>query len=294
MAHVQGIDRVKGRYVVALELSSFLVLPFVLEALLANWEPPWYWIELGFCYPSQLLALAFIGAAGVLVKVDFGALLGQWPTRQDWKLLLHADLILFASATALICALFLPTSYLLPDFVSWWLEWSYYPVVYLDDNGSLPLLANLLSLFSLAVLAPVTEEILFRGFLLYRWGAKWGMTRSIIASSALFGALHPDPLGAALFGAGMCLLYLHTRSLWVPIFAHAVYNGFLWFWELFSVLVHGFDAYLYDLDQFRSEWWVGAVGASVALVATVPFLLKAERDQPTRTIGQPVNEARAE
>jgi membrane protease YdiL (CAAX protease family) len=272
MSRVAGVDQIKGRYIVGLLLLSILVLPALFGPFWASDETPWYWLELGFVYPMHLVDLAFILIAGRLVRLDFRALFGPLPTPADWRLLLHVDLFLYGMASALLFAIYLPLSYLSPEYVSWWLDWSFSPSVYLDDDGSLPLLANLMGWVSLAVLAPVIEELLFRGFLLHRWAVKWGVARAIIASSALFGVLHPDPVGAALFGAGMCLLYLHTRTLWVPIIAHAIYNGFIWSQELYGVLDQGADYYLYDLALFRSEWWYGAAGAVVALAAAVPFL----------------------
>lgn len=264
--------KVKGRYVVALLLFSFFLLPDLLALLWTGEDADWYWIDLGYIYAAQLTGVAFIVLVSRLLRLDLRALLGRWPTAADWRLLLHVDLLLFGLSMALLYAIYIPFSYLSPDFVAWWLDWLYAPVVYLAADGSLPLLANGLSLVSLAVLAPLGEEILFRGFLLRRWAMKWGMRPAIIASSVVFGLLHPDPLGAALFGAAMCLLYLHTRTLWVPILAHALYNGVIWAWDLVYAVELGFDYYLYDLEQFRDDWRYGVGGALVALVAAALFL----------------------
>lgn len=272
MGPLPDTGKVKGRYVVALLLFSFFLLPDLLALLWTDENADWYWIDLGYIYAAQLTAVAFIVLVSRRLRLDLRALLGRRPTATDWRLLLHVDLLLFGLTMALLYAIYIPFSYLSPDFVAWWLDWLYAPVVYLDADGSLPLLANGLSLVSLAVLAPLSEEILFRGFLLRRWARKWGMRPAIFASSMLFGLLHPDPLGAALFGAAMCLLYLHTRTLWVPILAHALYNGVIWVWELFYAVEQGFDYYLYDLAQFRDEWGYGVGGALLALVAAALFL----------------------
>jgi len=87
--------------------------------------------------------------------------------------------------------------------------------------------------FLFAVLAGVTEEIVFRG-LLFRVSAKiigtWG---ALIATSALFGAAHASNPGATFASslaialeAGILLgaAYAATQRLWVPIGLHVGWN----------------------------------------------------------------------
>ena len=72
----------------------------------------------------------------------------------------------------------------------------------------------------LAVCSGISEEIFFRGVLLQDVG--------IVASSVLFGLLHPLGLAYVLWataaGAGFGLLYLGTGSLVAPALAHGTYN----------------------------------------------------------------------
>lgn len=85
--------------------------------------------------------------------------------------------------------------------------------------------------FIAVVLAPVGEEILFRGFLygglsrkMHAWGA--------MAISSLVFALshHYSMTGLAfvfLYGLVFCWLYKRTGSLWPGILAHGLYNGLI-------------------------------------------------------------------
>jgi membrane protease YdiL (CAAX protease family) len=83
-------------------------------------------------------------------------------------------------------------------------------------------------LFAVVVLAPLVEELIFRGFLfdaltrpLTRWGA-W------IATSVLFAAYHVDPVHViAVLFTGMFLgwLRLTGASIWPCVLAHAMNNG---------------------------------------------------------------------
>ncbi len=85
---------------------------------------------------------------------------------------------------------------------------------------------RMLTILLAVVLAPVMEEIVFRGLLLNRMMVKVGVQRAVIFSSLLFGLLHGEAfLGATLFGIVMCLLYLHSESLWAPTLVHIANNG---------------------------------------------------------------------
>jgi membrane protease YdiL (CAAX protease family) len=86
-------------------------------------------------------------------------------------------------------------------------------------------------IFFLAVfVAPVMEEFVFRGLILQRLMIKYGPSMAIILSSAVFGLLHFESwFGAMVFGIIMCLLFIQTQNLWVPIVIH-VANNFIAVW----------------------------------------------------------------
>lgn len=88
-----------------------------------------------------------------------------------------------------------------------------------------PMLANSWIVLLIVILAPVSEELVFRGILLSRWSTKWGHTKAILLSSTLFGSLHfPDIIGAFMFGILMCAIYMKTRTLIIPIIIHVGNN----------------------------------------------------------------------
>lgn len=74
------------------------------------------------------------------------------------------------------------------------------------------------------ILAPVLEEVFFRGILVNRWGTRWGVPTALVASSIAFGILHANPIGIGVAGLVAALLYLRTRTLIVPVVFHAVNN----------------------------------------------------------------------
>ncbi len=79
-----------------------------------------------------------------------------------------------------------------------------------------------------AGLAPLGEEVLFRGLLQPHLCARLGTGRGLVVTAALFSLLHLDPIGLVpRFELGLLFgwLVLRTGSLWASILAHAVNNG---------------------------------------------------------------------
>ncbi len=80
------------------------------------------------------------------------------------------------------------------------------------------------------LVAPVTEETLFRGFL-YRTLRRYVRPSiAIAAGGVVFGVIHP-PLPAqismSIFGGLLCYLYERTGRLTVPIAVHTVFNLYM-------------------------------------------------------------------
>lgn len=91
-------------------------------------------------------------------------------------------------------------------------------------------------LLLLGILAGVTEEVLFRGFLQI-WFEQGGMWTGLILANIIFGLAHfVTPTYAVLAGLmGMYFSWMFSwqdpRNLLIPITAHAVYD-FIAFWAV--------------------------------------------------------------
>ena len=85
------------------------------------------------------------------------------------------------------------------------------------------------TLLVLAVLAPVVEELVFRG-LLYGWVAgRWGPLPAFIVSSLVFAAAHAEPAHIVLvlpLGFWFGWLRWRTNSLWPTLITHMINNAF--------------------------------------------------------------------
>lgn len=79
-----------------------------------------------------------------------------------------------------------------------------------------------------AVFAPFAEEIFFRGFIFRAMMERKGWVRGLLYSSALFALVHANVAAFLPLVAGAAVLtvaYRRSRTLWVPIVAHAVNNA---------------------------------------------------------------------
>lgn len=165
----------------------------LLFVLVLRIPQPFRWLDAWGLRMSQLKAPSIWAATFGLFAIDFLIFLGV-----DWALSFHQG--------------FFDTR----DFMS----------SALGYGDGLILLHELLTS---AVLAPVGEELLFRGILFYtlkRWcGFRW----AALLSSILFASYHsyslPSEILLILFGILMCWSYERTQSLWPAILVHAAINA---------------------------------------------------------------------
>lgn len=93
-------------------------------------------------------------------------------------------------------------------------------------NGSV--LFNTFTFISVVILAPIFEELIFRGMILNTL-TKYNKMFAIIVTSLLFGLLHlniTQAIPAFFMSLVLCYMYVQTDSIFVTILAHAG-NNFL-------------------------------------------------------------------
>ncbi|MHB9053737.1 MAG: CPBP family intramembrane glutamic endopeptidase [Thermoleophilia bacterium] len=101
------------------------------------------------------------------------------------------------------------------------------PLPVKKDYGS-SILGFVLAFAGIAVLAPVVEELFFRGILFQGFSKRLGLIGGGCASAAVFMIFHVDPrVYGRIFisGALFAFLYYRTRSLWPSIVCHSVANS---------------------------------------------------------------------
>jgi hypothetical protein len=81
---------------------------------------------------------------------------------------------------------------------------------------------------AVVILAPIAEEIFFRGVVFNAWLREGGRRWAFIGSSLLFAAIHLSLASLVpIFALGLALAWVYdrTRNLLAPIVMHAVVNG---------------------------------------------------------------------
>lgn len=84
----------------------------------------------------------------------------------------------------------------------------------------------ILLLVGVAILTPIKEELLFRGYVLRFFESKYNKAWvGVLISSTIFGLLHLQyPVTGVIMGLIFAGLYLKFRTLTVPIVAHMIWN----------------------------------------------------------------------
>jgi uncharacterized protein len=88
---------------------------------------------------------------------------------------------------------------------------------------------GLLLAFASVTLAPLVEEIAFRGLLYRAWERAWGWIPAMFLTSAAFAVYHHNFASAFIGSVIFVCLYRRTGTLLAPMIVHAVSNAFIWY-----------------------------------------------------------------
>ncbi len=92
-----------------------------------------------------------------------------------------------------------------------------------------------------AIVAPLVEEIFFRGFLFQGFRQKYGWVTAMLLSSAIFAAAHLDPVAfipVFLLGNVLAYVYHRSNSVWPGVILHFLVNTFGLFVAYFAAHQH--------------------------------------------------------
>lgn len=110
-----------------------------------------------------------------------------------------------------------------------------FPETYLDRLGNI-MAAGGWMMFTSIVIAPIMEEILFRGILQDALMRKYGVFVGILIASAVFGIVHIIPqqvVNAFMIGIVLGYIYYRTGALLPVILIHCINNAISYFtWML--------------------------------------------------------------
>ncbi len=221
---------------------------------------------------SPMLLFLFYGTFGYWMlnflqqqSIQLPVLMGPLPRRWRWPRLAALVALLLLSSLGSFLVWFGLRNWLFPGLMANGLEASL--------TASFPSLwfAQVMKFMVLVLMAPVVEELLFRGIILQRWAVRWGIRPAILLSSLVFGSCHAsNPVGFTLFGLVMALLYVSTRSLLIPIVCHMLNNAMA---EVLLMFNNGRNLAAADLAAAAgNSFWQGILLLAIALPLLVLFV----------------------
>jgi len=145
------------------------------------------------------------------------------PRRLGWRALIWTSVTTLVVALPLITVVSLAWTALLK-----FLKLPAAPQDLIGILGAVQSPAVLLAmLFIACVLAPLNEELLFRGVVFRSLRQRFGRGIALGVSGALFGAMHFNLAGflpLAVLGVALAIAYEHSGDIRVPVIAHALFN----------------------------------------------------------------------
>jgi membrane protease YdiL (CAAX protease family) len=141
--------------------------------------------------------------------------------------------------------------------------------------------AGMSILFAVVIVAPVTEELLFRGWLLQDLKEPYGNTPALIWSSLLFGMVHLGGGASALVYAtlgGLVLgaVALRTKSTLASIGMHAGVNALPLLLPASLLRVEGFNTLSQKVEHI--SWWLVLL-ALAGVAGALSIVWRATADQ---------------
>lgn len=250
-------------------------------------------LQVAFAIPLAVLGVVLksrvVGSPwslGVMNLLAIGAVLGWgcWRTGAPWPELFPLRAVPLAVWPAVLASQsgMLIVGSELDNFVRFLLP---PPSFFVDMFAGLTADASAGSFFALVLVAPLTEELLFRGLILRGLLRRGSVTAAIVLSALLFGLVHLNPWQSTtttMMGLLLGWWTVRTGSLLPALAAHALNNsGVLWHRHLpFEVTGFNNADVMSATAQFQPLWF-DAIGV-VLLAAGIVWL---HRAMPPRSLG---------
>src|SRR6266481_382828 len=115
------------------------------------------------------------------------------------------------------------------------------------------------SFIVLVVVAPVTEELLFRGLILRGFLSRYSVATSVLASALLFGVMHGNPwqfFSATILGIVFAWWFMRSRSLLPCLVGHSCSNAIVLVSSVLPFKIRGFNLEeSFSPIQFQPVWF---------------------------------------
>lgn len=206
-------------------------------------------IELTMACTDQISLIS--GLLTLLILAVFFLLRRKDPLREVGIRAARGQCVCAAGAvTPILYAVVIFVLSLLPEA---WME------SYMDAAESLSQTGVLITVATVAV-APVVEEVIFRGLILSRLRNALPGWLAVVLSALIFGVCHGQIVWicyAFLLGLVFGLMALRSGSIWPSLLAHVIFNG-----------IGQFASYLPDTD---TAYWIFLGALALVSIITMPI-----------------------
>ena len=249
-----GVGQAMALLGIFLALQTGLIVPLVVLSMFRNRSAGLPVVGMVVAGVVALVGTVWLGT--IICKVPWRQLVRTGPVQRGFLpavAVLTVGAIVLASAVENLTRYFLPMSGQLAESLA----------KMLDIAGS-PLAAGLL----LVVIAPVSEELLCRRWLLGSLLRQLSPAAAIALSALIFGAMHMNPwqfFYTTGIGVGLGFVYWRTRSVWLCIFSHALNNGISFALAFVAPELSVASGGLTQPVKFQ-PWWLDAVAVGIVLL----------------------------
>jgi len=129
----------------------------------------------------------------------------------------------------------------------------------------------IVNLFMIAIIPAIGEELIFRGIIMRKLKDWFGNVHvAVIVSAIIFSAFHMQFYGflpRMFLGIVLGYMFVWSGSLWLPMFAHFVNNGF----AVVIAWLHASGRLEQDMDSFGN--FTHAPGTLILITAMAFFIL---------------------
>lgn len=174
-------------------------------------------IELVLSCTDQISLIS--GAATLIILAAFFLLRRKNPLKEVGFLTTRGRLVFMGAGLASI--FYLATTFILGLLPQHWLEG------YIEASAALNE-AGLLMVLSSVIMAPLVEEVIFRGLILTRLNRAMPGWLAVLVTALIFGVCHGQVVWMAyafVLGTVFGFLALRARSIWPSLAAHLIFNG---------------------------------------------------------------------
>jgi membrane protease YdiL (CAAX protease family) len=158
------------------------------------------------------------------------------------------------------------------------------PLPDLTEAGSKFLTENLAGvLFTVAVIAPLTEELIFRGVILDGLRETYPLRTAVFVSSLLFAAVHVQPylmINAFVIGLILALIRLRAGSLLLCVIIHGLYNALPFLLtRVLSIHIQGYTPAETQAVEFQ-PWWFDLAGLALTALGAAGLRSSTASEKP--------------